>query len=114
MVWRRRTEGHAGRDRREAQQGDQRWPRRSHDEGAACRPGWRRARALARRLWQAHRRRNREVGQGGQVFRRKGRVMKSCQAAQVITTFVLNWQIVRRNKLKQLWCIREWGLSVCC
>src|SRR5262249_59158607 len=26
---RRRTEGHAGRDRRQAQQGDQRWPRRS-------------------------------------------------------------------------------------
>ena len=35
------TEGHAGRDSREAQQGDQRWPCRSQDHGAPCRPGWR-------------------------------------------------------------------------
>src|SRR5262249_24865282 len=28
----------------------------------ACQPGWRRARALARCLWQAHRRRNGEAG----------------------------------------------------
>src|SRR6516225_2385621 len=56
-----------GRTHRQAQPGDQRWPRRSQDQDAACRPGWRRARALARRLWQAHRRRNRKVGQGDQV-----------------------------------------------
>ena len=35
LVWRRRTEGHAGRDSREAQQGDQRGPRRSQNQGAA-------------------------------------------------------------------------------
>ena len=29
--WRRRTEGHIGRDHRQAQQGDQCWPRRSQD-----------------------------------------------------------------------------------
>ena len=55
---------HAGRDHRQAQQGDQRGSRRSQDEGAACRPGRHGARRLARRLRQAHRRRNREVGQG--------------------------------------------------
>ena len=53
-------------------------------EGAACRPRRHRADGLTCRLRKAHRRRNREVGQGGQVFRRQGRV-KSCQAAQVIT-----------------------------
>ena len=35
----RRTQEHARRDRRQAQQGDQRRPRRSQDEGAACRCG---------------------------------------------------------------------------
>ena len=34
------------------------------DQGAACRPGRHGASGLARRLRQAHRRRNREVGQG--------------------------------------------------
>ena len=52
--------------------GDQRRPRRSQDEGAACRPRRHRAYGLACRLRQAHRRRNREMGQGGQVFRRQG------------------------------------------
>src|SRR6516225_7860693 len=64
LVRPRRTEGHAGRDRREAQQGDQRWPCRSQAQDAACRPGRRRTRAVAPRLWQAHRRRNGEMGQG--------------------------------------------------
>ena len=41
--------------------------RRSQDQGAACRPGRHGACRLARRLRQAHRRRNREVGQGDQV-----------------------------------------------
>ena len=36
---RRRAKEHAGRDRRQAQQGDQCRPCRSQDEGAACRPG---------------------------------------------------------------------------
>ena len=35
-----RAKGHAGRDRREAQQGDQRRSRRSQDQGPSCRP-WR-------------------------------------------------------------------------
>ena len=35
----RRAEEHAGRDRRQAQQGDQCRPRRSQDQGAACRSG---------------------------------------------------------------------------
>ena len=67
VVRRRRAEEHARRDRRQAQQGDQRGARRSQDQGAACRPGRHGASGLARRLRQAHRRRNREVGQGGQV-----------------------------------------------
>ena len=60
----RRAEGHARRDRRQAQQGDQCRPRRSQDQGADCRPGWRRCSWLACRLRQADRRRNREMGQG--------------------------------------------------
>ena len=48
-------------------QGDQRGPRRPQAQRTVCRPGWRRARSLARRLWQVHRRRNREVGEGDQV-----------------------------------------------
>jgi tripartite-type tricarboxylate transporter receptor subunit TctC len=51
-------------DRRETKQGDQRGPRRSQAKGAPCRPRWRRARALARRFWQADCRRNREMAQG--------------------------------------------------
>ncbi len=50
-----------------AQQGDQRGPRRSQDQGAACRPGRHGTSRLARRLREAYRRRNREVGQGDQV-----------------------------------------------
>ena len=38
VVWPRRAQEHARRDRREAQQGDQCRPRRSQDEGAARRP----------------------------------------------------------------------------
>src|SRR5262249_8114984 len=66
LVQRWSTEGHAGRDRREAQHGDQYWPCRAQDEGAAGRPRWRRARALARRIWETDRRRNREMEQGNQ------------------------------------------------
>src|SRR5262249_9835860 len=64
---RRRTEGHADRARRETQPRDQCRPRRFPDEGAACRVGRRRTSRLSRRLRQAHRRGNREVGQGGEV-----------------------------------------------
>ena len=38
-LWHRRAQEHARRDHRQAQQGDQRRPRRSQDQGAACRPG---------------------------------------------------------------------------
>jgi hypothetical protein len=48
LVRRRCTEGHARRDHRQAQQGDQRCPRRSKEQGAASQSGWRRARAFAR------------------------------------------------------------------
>ena len=69
LVRHRRAQEHAGRDRRQAQQGDQCGSRRSQDQGPACRLGPHGASGLARRLRQAHRRRNREVGQGGEVFR---------------------------------------------
>ena len=39
LVWRRRAQEHAGRDRRKAQQGDQCRPRRSQGQGAACQAG---------------------------------------------------------------------------
>ena len=68
----RRAQEHARRDRRQAQQGDQCRPRRSQDQGAARRPGRHGACGLARRLRQAHRRRNREMGQGGQVRGHQG------------------------------------------
>ena len=48
------AEGHARRDRRQAQQRGQRRFRRPHDQGAACRPGWRGACGLARRLQQPY------------------------------------------------------------
>jgi Tripartite tricarboxylate transporter family receptor len=38
--------------------------------------GGRRARALARRLWQVHCRRNREMGEGGQVRGHQGGVIR--------------------------------------
>ena len=37
LVRHRRAQEHAGRDHRQAQQGDQCRPRRSQDQGAACR-----------------------------------------------------------------------------
>ena len=72
----RRAERHAGRDHREAQQGDQRDPRRSQGEGAVYRARRIAAPGLARRLRQAARRRNREVGQGGQVLGRQARLIE--------------------------------------
>ena len=39
LAWHRRAQEHARRNHRQAQQGDQCGPRRSQDEGAACRPG---------------------------------------------------------------------------
>jgi hypothetical protein len=46
----------ARRNSREAQQGDQRSPRRSQAQGADCRPGPHSGSRLACRLRQAHRR----------------------------------------------------------
>jgi hypothetical protein len=72
----RRAQGHTGRDRLQAQQGDQRCSRGFQTEGEASRPGRHGACELARRLWQADRRRNREVGQGDQVRGRQGRLRR--------------------------------------
>ena len=65
VVWPRCAQEHAGGNHRQAQQGDQCRPRRSQDQDAACRPGRHSASQFGRRLRQAHRRRNREMGQGG-------------------------------------------------
>jgi tripartite-type tricarboxylate transporter receptor subunit TctC len=51
-------------------------PRRSQDEGPACRLGLHAARALAHRLGQTHRRRNRKVGQGDQVREHQARIVR--------------------------------------
>src|SRR5262249_44236398 len=63
------TEKHAGRNHRHAQPGSQRGPRRTDDQGTFC-PAWRRsASVVAQRVRQAHRGRNRKVGQTNQVLR---------------------------------------------
>ena len=59
-----RTAPHACRDHRQAQPGDQRGPRRSEDQGGDRRPWQRAACSLPRRIRQAPRGRNREMGQG--------------------------------------------------
>ena len=71
-----RTQDYALRDCRQAQQGDQRGPCRSQDQGAACRLWRHGACGLACRLRQAHRRRNREVGQGNQVRGDQGELIQ--------------------------------------
>jgi tripartite-type tricarboxylate transporter receptor subunit TctC len=63
----RLTQKHADRNHSEAQQRDQCGSGRSWDQSEACRPGRRRGCRLAYRLRQAHRCRDREVGQRGQV-----------------------------------------------
>ena len=72
----RRAQGHAGGDRRQAQQRDRRGARRSHDECALCRFGRHAGAGLAGRLRQAHRRGNRQVGQGDQVRGHQTAVMR--------------------------------------
>jgi tripartite-type tricarboxylate transporter receptor subunit TctC len=88
IVWfrPRRTEGHAGRDRRETKQGDQRWPRRSQDQGAACRPRSWTSCTLTCRIWQVHRRRNREMGEGDQVRRHQGGLIRATPAKYSVTS----------------------------
>src|SRR6202162_30726 len=65
MGWRLRAQEHAYRDHRQAQQGNQRWSRRSQTQGAVCRPRRGSVPQFTRRVRQIHRRRNREGGQGG-------------------------------------------------
>ena len=60
----------------EAQQGDQRRTCRSHREGTPSRLGRHGAYGFARRLRQAHRRRNREMGQGHQVRGYQGELIR--------------------------------------
>ena len=69
LVWHRRAQEHARRNRRQAQPGDQCELRRSQGQGADCRISAVPHRRLACRLRQADRRRNREVGQGDPVGR---------------------------------------------
>jgi len=72
-----RTEEYAPRNHREAQQRDQCGARRPQDEGTVCRSGRHGAARPARRFREAHRGRNREVGEGGQVRRPQGGVGRS-------------------------------------
>ena len=75
------TEEHAARDHRQAQQGDQRRPRRPQDQRAAEGPRRHHPPGLARRLRQAHRRRNRKVGQGGRVLGRQSELKRRTETA---------------------------------
>ena len=61
----RRSPEHAHRYHRQVEQGDQCRSGRPEDEGATCRSRRHSAGGLARRFREAHRLRNREVGQGG-------------------------------------------------
>src|SRR5262245_17374811 len=67
VAWHWCAQEYARRDRRQAEQGDQRGPRRSDAESAARRFGWCADADDARRLRAVHRRRDREVGQGCQI-----------------------------------------------
>src|SRR5258708_10269837 len=72
------TEEDAGGGHREAQQGDQRGARGTRDQGQADRPRRRTADRAARRLRQDDRRRNRNMGEGGQG-RRRSRGLNGCR-----------------------------------
>ena len=75
LVRHRRAEGHAGGDHRHAQQGGERDPCRSRHEDAHRR-AWRRAdHCDAGGIRRRDPGRDRQVGKGGQVRRRQGRVM---------------------------------------
>ncbi len=67
-----RAQGHAGGDRRQAQRGDHCRPRRSADQGQDQGPRRRADADDAGRVRKIPHRRNREVGQGGQILRRQG------------------------------------------
>ena len=71
-----RAQGNTERNRRPAQPGDQRGSGRSQDRGEDRRHRRGGASGLVRRLRQVHRRRNREMDQGGEIFRRPGGMMR--------------------------------------
>src|SRR5712671_2504397 len=66
-----RPQGHPRRNRPEAQQRNQHRSCRPQNESAVCRSRRHGTCGLARRLRKVHRRRNREVGEGGQALRCK-------------------------------------------
>jgi len=69
VAWDWRAQEHGRGDCREAEQGDQRGARDSDAQNADCRIGWRAAPNDTQRFRAAHRRRNREMEQGGKVCR---------------------------------------------
>src|SRR5262249_527614 len=75
LAWPKR----AHRDHRQTQQGDQRGPCRPQYQNAPCRPRWRCACWLARRVRQAHRRRNRQVGRGNPGGKHQGGISIAIQ-----------------------------------
>ena len=81
VVRHRRAQEHARRDHRQAQQGDQCRPRRSQDQGRLADMGGTALTGSAGRVRQADRRRDREVGQGGEGLRREGEVTPSTPAS---------------------------------
>ena len=76
LVWHHGAQGHAGRNRVEAQSRDQCGPRRSCVARQDRRARRRDRRKLARGLWQADRSRDREVGQGRAIRRHQAGVMR--------------------------------------
>src|SRR5215831_1643130 len=75
LVRDRRAQSHAHGDCREAQQRDQCCSCRSQHEETPNRSGSCGVCRFPRRLWKVHRRRNREVAQGGQVCRHQGGII---------------------------------------
>src|SRR5262249_41685950 len=71
-----RSQEHARRDRRQAQQRGQCGSRRPQDEGPSRRPRRRGAAGIVGGVRQADRRGNRKVGQGGEVRRYQGGLMR--------------------------------------
>src|SRR4029077_12153502 len=84
-IWCRCTEENASRDRRQAQQRDQRRARRFEAEDTADRARGHAAWGLAGRIWQAHCRRYREVGQGdpGGQYQSGLTAIRSCQCSKI-------------------------------
>src|SRR5262249_23300772 len=79
----RRAQGHSRQNRRQAQHGDQFSPCRCQLEVAVRGIGKRAASEFSGRLWQAHRRGNREVGQGDRIRRDQAGVKNTIGGAGV-------------------------------